>query len=134
MSFLGLKAAVKGLIHLLFASKLILSFYLQISFKFDWIWSFIRKSLRSYSVQSKLMGESVSQGISKHISLSPFHFLSIRVIIYVRELCPSSVHFHPPRTISVRCFTGGEQEYFKILDSNLKTCWLIKRWIALSTK
>ena len=41
------------------------------------------------------MGESVSQGISKHISLSQFHFLSIRVIIYVRELCPSSVHFAP---------------------------------------
>lgn len=41
------------------------------------------------------MGESVSQGISKHISLSQFHFLSIRVIIYVRELCPSNVHFAP---------------------------------------
>ena len=69
------------------------------------------------------MGESVSQGISKHISSSPFQFLSIRVIIYVRELCPSSVHFAAaPHNCSVRCFTGGEHEYFKILDSNLKTC------------
>ena len=107
LSFLRLKAAVKGLIHLLFASKLILSSYLQISFKFDWIWSFIRKSLWSYSVQSKLMGESVSQGISKHISLSPFHFLSIRVIIYVRELCPSSVHFAPAPHNFCTLFHGG---------------------------
>ena len=38
------------------------------------------------------MGESVSQGISKHISLSPFHFLSTRVIVYVRELCSSCIH------------------------------------------
>ena len=41
------------------------------------------------------MGESVSQGISKHISLSPFHFLSICLFIYVRELCPFRVHFAP---------------------------------------
>ena len=41
------------------------------------------------------MGESVSQGSSKHISLSQSHFLLIRVIIYVRELCPFSVHFAP---------------------------------------
>ena len=55
------------------------------------------------------MGESVSQGtgISKHISLSPFHFLSIRVIIYVRELCPSSVHFAPAPHNFCTLFHGG---------------------------
>ena len=143
LSFLRLKAAVKGLIHLLFASKLILSSYLQISFKFDWIWSFIRKSLWSYSVQSKLMGESVSQGtgISKHISLSPFHFLSIRVIMYVRELCPSSVHFAlAPHNFPYAVSRGVNMSISKLLTQTWKRAvgrnrfWLIKRWIALSTR
>ena len=53
------------------------------------------------------MGESVSQGISKYISLSPFHFLSVRVIIYVRELCPSSVHFAPAPHNFFTLFHGG---------------------------
>ena len=62
------------------------------------------------------MGESVSQGIYKHISLSTFHFLSIHFIIYVRELRPSSVHFAPaPHNFLYAVWRGMNMSILELL-------------------